>query len=368
MTQRERGRFLLATLLSILSHVTAFVLLLPALAGYELFKEIFKEKNETLKVALLLAVLIHLAIVLPVVHAIVSLHEDPVQDDKVLVDLWKEAEPPEKEKTPEEELAEYEPEAEIPDGQVVRVPESKDHRPPEDARFLSEKNNRVKEERVSAIRIPGVARAAPSPEIKGQAKASQQTPGGMRVPELVVGPPPPDNLKKSEKGTVDDTKPGDPALFDVNLSPSREVMASTLAGTGLDRLDDVVEGDNTQVNTKGWEYASFFNRVKQQVERYWHPDREYQRHDPYANIYGYKDRETVLLVVLRGDGSLKKAYVMEQSGVPFLDDEAREAVEQGAPFPNVPEGLKDKDDGLVKFTFYFLVQVGDQPIIRMRRY
>lgn len=369
MTQREPGRFILAMVLAILSHLTAFVFLLPLLAAFELIKEIVKEKNEALKVALLLAILIHLALILPMVHGILTLREDRVDDDEpVLVDLWQEPDPLEPEKTPEEELEEYEPEAEIPEGQVVRVPESKDHRPPDDARFLAERNNRVKEERVSRIRMPGVSKSAPSPEIKGDTTGKQESPGGMRVPELVIGPEPPPDLKKTEKGSVDDTKPGDPALDDISLNPNESVMASVMAGTGLDHFDDVIEGDNTQVNTKGWEFASFFNRVKQQVERYWHPDREYRKRDPYANIYGYKDRETILLVVLRGDGSLKKAYVMEPSGVPFLDDEAREAVEQGAPFPNVPEGLKDKDDGMVKFTFHFLVQVGDQPIIRMRRY
>ena len=368
MKQRVRDRFFLAMVFAVLFHVTAFVLLLPLLAAWELLKEIFRGNNETLKVALLLAVLLHLALILPVVHGILMFREDVVDDKPVLVDLWQEPEPAEPEKTPEQELEEYEPEAELPEGQVVRVPESKDHRPPEEARFLAEKNNRVKEERASGIRMPGVSASAPSPEIKGATTGARTDPGGMRVPELVVGPEPPPDLKKTEKGSVDDTKPGDPALNDVNLNPNESVMASVLAGTGLDHFDDVINGDETQVNTKGWEFASFFNRVKQQVERFWHPDREYRRRDPYANIYGYKDRETVLLVVLRGDGSLKKAYVMEPSGVPFLDDEAREAVEQGAPFPNVPEGLKDKDDGMVKFTFHFIVQVGDQPIIRMRRY
>ena len=61
-------------------------------------------------------------------------------------------------------------------------------------------------------------------------------------------------------------------------------------------------------------------------------------------------------VVLRGDGSLKKLYVMQPSGAPFLDDEAYQAVRRAAPFPNVPNGLKDRRDGLVKFTFHIFVR------------
>jgi TonB family protein len=370
MKHGDRNRFLIAVVFSLLSHLTAFVLLLPVLAVWESLRALFDKKNEALKVALLLAILLHLALILPLAQGLLMLQESDLGEERITVDLWQhtdDAEPPEK--TPEEHLEEYEPEEEIPEGQVVRVPESKDKRPPEkETRFLSERNNRVKEETASTLRIPGASAAAPSPEIKGDdKKGKQRVPGGMRLPEQ-MGPPPPPELEKHEQGTVDNTKTGPVALEDINLNPSESVMASMLAGTGLDRLDDVVEGDSTAVNTRAWTFASFFNRVKEQVERYWHPDREYQRRDPYANIYGHKDRETVLLVVLRGDGSLKKAYVMDSSGVPFLDDEAREAVEQGAPFPNVPDGLKDKNDGLVKFTFHFLVTIGNQPVFRMRRY
>jgi TonB family protein len=145
-------------------------------------------------------------------------------------------------------------------------------------------------------------------------------------------------------------------------------MSSALAGTGLDSLDGVIEADNTALNTAGWEYASFFNRVKRKVEQFWHPDIEFRQRDPYGNVYGFKDRVTVLLVVLRGDGSLKKLYVMQPSGAPFLDEEAFQAVQRAAPFPNVPDGLKDKRDGLVKFTFHFIVEVGSAPVFRMRRY
>ena len=139
MKQRVRSRFFIAAIFSVLSHVTAFVFLLPLFAAWELIKGLVRDENESLKVALLLAILVHLALILPMVHTIITLQEDRTTDEPVLVDLWQGVVPPEPEKTPEEELAEYEPEAEIPDGQVVRVPESEDHRKPDDARFLAER-------------------------------------------------------------------------------------------------------------------------------------------------------------------------------------------------------------------------------------
>ena len=68
---------------------------------------------------------------------------------------------------------------------------------------------------------------------------------------------------------------------------------------------------------------------------------------------------------------IELAYVAPQSDpIPSLAARfaAREAVMKAAPFPNVPGGLKDKRDGLVKFTFHFLVEVGERPVFRMRRY
>jgi len=64
--------------------------------------------------------------------------------------------------------------------------------------------------------------------------------------------------------------------------------------------------------------------------------------DVRTNADNFKDRVTVLLVVLRSDGSLKKAYVMNPSGAPFLDDEAREAVENAARIAE-RDGINEND-------------------------
>jgi TonB family protein len=285
-------------------------------------------------------------------------------DDKILVDLWNDKDV----KTPEEILESYKPNEEIPKGQVVQVPTLGESRPPDkDAKYLSERDNRVETETQASLRIYGPATVAPSPSLQGTGKSTLNIRGDNAQNLTSVGPPSP-NLERADEGEFKASRLDESELKGLSLTPSESAMQSVLAGTGLDHLEGVVEGDNTALNTKGFEFASFFNRVKSMVERYWHPDIEFQNRDPYGNIYGHKDRTTVLLVVLRPDGELKKAYVMEPCGASFLDDEAKEAVEKAAPFPNVPAGLMDKNDGLVKFTFYFTVEVGEAPILRMRRY
>ena len=356
-----------AALLSLLFHLTAFVFLLPIIVLGPAVRALRDKENGALKVALLLAVLLHLCLIFPLGYWLLQFRDDGERSEPTMVDLWGEAE--EKEKTPEEELESYDPEAEIPDGQVVRAPETGENkRPKKKTKFLSERNQTVEKETAATLRLPGAPETAPSPEVHGERGASTRDRKGGGPPKLTdIGPPSP-ALPESEKGEIKKVEPGDVNLEAVQLAPTESAMRAALAGTGLDHLDGIIQGDGTALNTMEWDYASFFNRVKSRVERHWHPDREYRERDPYGNIYGFKDRTTVLLVVLRADGSLKKAYIMDPSGAPFLDEEARSAVEKAAPFPNVPPGLLDKRDNLVKFTFQFIVQVGSAPVFRMRRY
>jgi TonB family protein len=322
-------------------------------------------------VFLLLALLIHLFLLswAGVLNHLMSLLPGSPPYAPLEVDLWPRAEAVEEEKTPEEELADYEPEEEVPEGQVVETPPTANRLEPlEKPRFLSEQDSRADQESQSIVRTPGEAAESAAPAIPGQGVDQETMPGGMREPQLEGAGPAPEEIARAERGDLSARMQAPPSPEDVSLSPSLDAMAKAVAGTGLDHLEDVIEGDSTALNTSGWDHASFFNRVKQKVEQFWHPDHEYKKRDPYGNIYGFKDRVTVLLVVLHPDGSLKHLYVMDPSGASFLDDEAYEAVQQAAPFPNVPPGLRDRKDGLVKFTFHFIVEVGSQPVFRMRRY
>jgi TonB family protein len=373
MRDSLKRRLTVAIVFSVLAHVTAAIVLLPLLALKRCIEILLDEDNESLRICVFLAILLHIAIVLPLVHLIVSYSPEDNYPETLNIDLWDaEARSMLKEeevKTPKEELEDYEPDEELEDGQVVDAPNPKDERPPDEkTRLLSEKDSKVVEETQSSIKMPGFASPAPAPSTPGMGKDTENLPGGMRIVERHTVGPLPSKFEPSDKGDRSAMDHAPTAMEDISTNPSLQAMASTLAGTGLDHLENIVDGDSTALNTLGFRYASFFNRIKREVQKRWHPSREYKLHDRYGNIYGFKDRTTVLLVVLRSDGSLKKAYIMEPSGAPFLDVEAREAVEKAEPFPNVPNGLKDKRDGLVKFTFHFVVKVGERPVFRMRRY
>lgn len=112
-------------------------------------------------------------------------------------------------------------------------------------------------------------------------------------------------------------------------------------------------GETNVLNTMPYRYIGFFERVKAGVRREWSPNNVYRRRDPSGDLYGYKDRMTVLKVVLDRNGYLEDATVLRTSGLKFLDEEAKRAMWAASPFINPPGGLI-KDDSKIRFEFGFV--------------
>ena len=139
-------------------------------------------------------------------------------------------------------------------------------------------------------------------------------------------------------------------------------------GTGSpDYIGDVDDGDGTALNAKKFKYASFFNRIKRDVAREWNPSLVYVRHDPSGNIYGVKDRITVVRIHLKRDGSLANLTLAQSSGAGFLDDEAMDAFRRAAPFVNPPPQLVE-DDGQIHFNFGFIFELSGKTSTKVFRY
>lgn len=151
-----------------------------------------------------------------------------------------------------------------------------------------------------------------------------------------------------------------------NLLPSAAVLDKVTGAAPNDFLKDTDEGDGTYLNTRQWKYASFFNRVKQSINQHWHPAEQLRLRDPSMQIYGGRDRYTVVNVTLDANGRLKDTWVEKSSGVDFLDLEAVKAFERAQPFPNPPPGLLTADS-TVKFQFGFMLELGGRPGLRLFR-
>ena len=159
-------------------------------------------------------------------------------------------------------------------------------------------------------------------------------------------------------------KKGIPGI--ANLVPSMSVLDKISGAAPNDHLADVDEGEGTFLNTKEWKYSTFFNRVKQGVGMHWDPGTQVRQRDPTGNIYGGRDRYTILNVTLNERGLVKNVYVEKSCGLDFLDSEAMAAFERAQPFPNPPPGLISADS-TVRFSFGFFLEMGGGPRMRLFR-
>jgi TonB family protein len=162
---------------------------------------------------------------------------------------------------------------------------------------------------------------------------------------------------------------GTPGQKHPQIMPTPEMLQRAIGkgGGSMDYLKDVDDGDATALNSKKWKHAPFFNRVKRQVADQWHPEMVYVRHDPNGNVYGIKDRVTVLRIHLQPDGKLAGWTVLQSSGVDFLDDEAIDAFKKAAPFPNPPKDLVESD-AQIHFNFAFIFELSGRGSLKVYKY
>jgi len=282
-----------------------------------------------------------------------------------------------------------------PDGQVVDVAPSSDSTPPRNARFLSDRDNSVAKETrsrhakagyektLALPQAPGVEAPPPPgqdgrdrllvPGVVGRPAVPAAEPGAPKVAlapgreegDLAAGraagengaaPPAPGAGEGGQR-------PAGPLSDRLAITPG--TLARVAGGPAPDHLDGVEEGEGTFLNTRGWKYATYFNRIKQAVAAAWDPLAPLDARDPDRSMFGYKDRFTLLGVTLDDAGRVKNLKVEQTSGADFLDRAALTAFQSAQPFVNPPHGIVD-GNGEIKFSFGFFLEVG-RPGLRIYR-
>ena len=195
--------------------------------------------------------------------------------------------------------------------------------------------------------MPGVRQSNQTgqEELNGNGKKFRLEMGG-------AGPGDDGSGKKGKEDGLD--KPSLPSLE--SLRPTIGTIARISGSPSNDYIENVPEGDGTFLNTKEFKYATFFYRVKDSVGSLWYDmvTRELRRRDPTGNIYGPRDRSTLLTIRIGMDGHLAEVTVASSSGVQFLDDVAVQAFKRAEPFPNPPSAMAD-ENGYIKFNFQFVM-------------
>ncbi len=320
---------------------------------------------------------------------------------------------------PEEQ--EEEKDEKLVKGQVVDVAPTPDATRPKNARFLSEHNTNVEKETVSRDQRADYGVAQPRPTVADDTRRRPEKPqehqGDDRVAllvkkrgerekasgERIFSIEIPDitrrdrlnlkldlsmgelatyqasdelrgnsdrlRLQDGRPGRKSDTESGDQGDSDNTVAmftrPSLDRLDMVSGAPSNDHIEDVPKGEETLLNSREFKYATFFNRVKRGVSQYWSPrvGEEYIRRDPYGNIYGVKDRRTLLSVSLDASGDLVDVEVVHSSGVQFFDDVAIQSFRDASPFPNPPVGLME-NDGQIHFQFGFYFMIGERQGIR----
>lgn len=303
-----------------------------------------------------------------------------------------------------------------PAGRVVDVAQGNGQKPPEDAKFLAESNNRVEKETVSrhrsldfkqarpqptapappaplAAQAPGKTAAAgnggrgqeDAPEREAQKRAAPESSGAqarealaLRLDALdgrdswlqrALRAGRPERLSAAGEGGREEAEgsQGRPGTSALSLTPSAAVL-DRIAGapaSDLSARDGVEEGEATFLNTREWKYASFFNRVKRDVGSQWHPVDAVRQADSSGHAAFGADRYTVLAVTLDASGRLEGLRIVQSSGISSLDREAMAAFERAQPFQNPPPGLLN-ERGDLAFNFGFHVE-GDRAGLKLFR-
>lgn len=285
--------------------------------------------------------------------------------------------------------AELEPEVEpddILDGkELVKLDRVEKEEAPEDSKYISEfdstaarqtrkhKGEDGKPSPPSQTGRPGAESASQGrDEGTGQGKGSQgsegQSPGAGQTGE---GEGPEADLLDPRASSPSQQQPEGKAgaKGGLSLQGSTQLMRETFGMPSTrDGAEDLEEGAENLINTKRHQYASFFNRVRSAISERWSPNDVMRTRDPDGKKFGQSDRTTVLRIRLRRDGGLERVWVLHESGIAALDEEAIRSVRAAAPFTNPPEGLVDAESGFIEFNFGFrLLFNGGTQIFRFQR-
>jgi len=262
---------------------------------------------------------------------------------------------------------------EIPeDAQVVEVPlqaEAVDPKPVL-TKLVAEKTTRTEKETRSEVvkrsETKGTGRESvkeKSPVQAQQATSEQPTVTTAENKEEVKLADVRDRFPEADKGQKKPESVMDRGRDTQILLPStsaKNAIANmqALSGdfTSNDHLPDMERSKSTVLNANAYKFADFFNGVKRAVERHWRPSDVYLRRDPSGQLFGVKDRYTVLRVDLDKTGQITSVISSRPSGLDFMDEEAKRAFQAAGPFPNPPAGLMNAE-GVIRFEFGFYFEI-----------
>lgn len=197
---------------------------------------------------------------------------------------------------------------------------------------------------IGAVVVAGTACAAgsaPAPVANTLAEAS----ASAEVPAAA------DARAADDMHTSESTEPTPPRAPGDSEGPSdTSESAAAIAGS----LDDDASADGTVLNTRRYQYASYFNRVRKALQDAWHP----------PDVARAAESRAVLAITIDSDGNLVRVTLERSSGSEADDQAAIDAVRDGAPFPGAPPGLLDPSTNTFEVRMTFIVAAAGKRVLR----
>lgn len=267
----------------------------------------------------------------------------------------------------------------------VNNPESK--KPPALARFLSDKNRTVKKE--TRARHTNMVKDDPRPRPVSQPKANKKKEAGakkikiaelkrLKSPKKKISPPPlriamrekptlaPDDNKgeiKLPKRRIQLEKPIDHQTYDAIMG-EQAVKQRTAAKLDLSApregrferklkrirlalenfVPEVRPGNQTALSTRANPFAVYIARMHRKIHRLWgYGFLEDLNNKPDRNPMNDMKLWTMVEVIVKPDGTVRKTTVVRPSGLITFDVAALDTVLSSAPFSRTPRAIRSKD-------------------------
>lgn len=228
---------------------------------------------------------------------------------------------------------------------------------PEDAKFLSAKNQVIKKQTVAVERG----------EFKNS-KSKDKNPGKENEvfkPLTISDLKPKFDIAKTIQQKITDEQLREKTAEENAVPQKPLTQQQKPANSGgsdvsrsIDYIKDLDPGLETMLSTKEFVYYTYYARIRRQLNQHWGPKVK----DSIAKIYkqgrsiaSSDDKVTKLLVTLDKEGRLVKVQVIGDSGIRDLDEAAVEAFRAAAPFPNPPNGIIDPD-GMIMIRWDFILE------------
>jgi TonB family protein len=145
------------------------------------------------------------------------------------------------------------------------------------------------------------------------------------------------------------------------------------SGEGISQTDDYLEdiavGSQTLLNTREFIFYSFYDRIRRSLRETWNLRLESELSRLMAlGVPLQFQMNTQVQVILKSGGEINEVLITKSSGVKELDQAARLAFYDAAPFPNPPQGMIDKNNSVtINWDFVVVSEAGSPIRVDIRR-